>query len=147
MLDFNFRPATAADAPAIRALIHLVRINPLDLDWQHFILAVSPSGEMLGCGQIKIHGDGSRELASLAVWPRYQRQGIGKAIMTRLMNGAEPPLYLTCRAVMQPYYVPFGFRLLEPAEMPPYFRRIWAIFRLLKAFIPPDDHLRVMRWK
>ena len=34
------RPATAADFPAIRALIRRVRINPYGLDWRRFLVAV-----------------------------------------------------------------------------------------------------------
>ena len=101
----------------------------------------------MGCGQIKPHGDGSRELASIAVWPRYQGQGLGRAIIYHLLSGASPPLYLTCRASLRAYYEPFGFQVLEPEEMPPYFRRLWKLFRLVKVFLRREDGLLVMRWQ
>ena len=73
------RPATSADAPAIRALIRRVRINPTGLDWRRFLVAEGPEGMILACGQIKPHGDGTFELASVAVdeaW-RGQRRRAG----------------------------------------------------------------------
>jgi N-acetylglutamate synthase-like GNAT family acetyltransferase len=147
LIEFTLRPATRADAGAIRALIYEVGINPMSLDWRRFILAVNPGGEIMGCGQIKPHGDGTCELASIAVWPRFQGQGVGRAIITHLLSGATPPLYLTCRAHMQTYYEPFGFRVIEPQEMPPYFRRIWRLFRMVKPIFRREDGLLVMRWK
>lgn len=102
---------------------------------------------MLGCGQIKPHGDGSRELASIAVLPRFQGQGLGKAIVTHLMAQAQAPLYLTCRAALRSYYEPFGFRVLAPQEMPPYFRRIWKIFAVIRPLFRPGEGLLVMRWQ
>lgn len=38
------------------------------------------------------------------------------------MDKAPRPLYLTCRAPLGPFYEKFGFRVLQPAEMPDYFR-------------------------
>ena len=48
---------------------------------------------VIGCGQIKPHGDGTRELASIAVVPEHQRQGIGTEIIARLIEGQPLPLY------------------------------------------------------
>ena len=79
---YTLRPATAAEFPAIRKLIWQVGINPIGLDWRRFVLAVDEEGRMLGCGQIKPHKGGIRELASIAVVPEARGLGIARAIIT-----------------------------------------------------------------
>lgn len=145
MAEFKLRAATEQDFPAIRSLIRGVRINPMGLDWRRFVLAVSPAGEMLGCGQIKPHGDGVLELASIAVRAPYRRQGIARAIIENLIAGAPRPLYLTCRSNLGRFYEQWGFRALEPAEMPPYFRRLARLARTMFAFAREGETLLVMK--
>jgi N-acetylglutamate synthase-like GNAT family acetyltransferase len=144
-VNITLRPAAAGDAAAIRSLIHTVGINPTSLDWRRFVIAMNESGEMLGCGQVKPHGDGTHELASIAVWPRFQSQGVGRAIIQHLLAGVQPPLYLTCRAALRPYYERFGFYSLNETQMPPYFRRLWRIARMLTRLIPRMGSMQVMR--
>jgi N-acetylglutamate synthase-like GNAT family acetyltransferase len=121
-----------ADFPAIKALIHEVGINPMGLDWRRFIVAVTDKDQLVGCGQVKPHRDGSRELASIAVVPAWRGSGVARAIIQRLLADYPPPLYLTCRASLGPFYERFGFRVASPAELPPYFRRISFIAGTLK---------------
>jgi N-acetylglutamate synthase-like GNAT family acetyltransferase len=132
-MDFIFRPAEKEDTPAIYDLIKEGRINPTGLDWQRFILAVTPEGEAIGCGQIKPHRDGSQELASIAVTSAWQGKGVARAIIERLMDGVDTPLYLMCVSTRGPRYEKFGFRGLEEDEMPKYFRRVSK----LAGFIEP----------
>jgi len=120
----KLREAAKADFPAIRALIRQTGINPLGLDWRRFIVAESPAGAFIGCGQLKPHSDGSLELASLAVVPAWRGRGVARLIIQALMAKAPRPLYLTCRGQLGPFYEKFGFRVLRPEEMPLYFRRL-----------------------
>lgn len=129
---YTLRPATADDFPAIRGLIRAVRINPTGLDWRRFIIAVDGQGKLIGCGQVKLHGDGSRELASIAVKPAWRGQGIASAIIERLIELYPGPLYLTCRPPLSPFYERFGFRRLSGSAAPPYFRRISQILSILQ---------------
>ena len=117
------RPARAADQPAIRALVRAARINPRDLDWQRFLVA-EESGRVVGVGQVKPHGDGSRELASLAVIAERQAQGIGGALIYGLLACEPGPVYLMCMDWLERYYERFGFRRLARADLPPAFRAI-----------------------
>ena len=130
-VNFILRKATRSDAPAIRALIRAVQINPSGLDWRRFLVAVDGDGRMIGCAQIKPHGDGSRELASLAVQPDWRGRGVARALVERLLEEAPRPLYLMCRAGLGPLYERFGFRAIGPEAMPRYFRRIHALFTRL----------------
>ena len=110
MVDFMVRPAERQDFPKIRALIRTVSINPTGLDWKHFLVAVSPDNTLLGCGQIKPHFDGSRELASIAVQEQARGQGVARAVIQELLAREKMrPLYLMCRARLEPLYVKFGF--------------------------------------
>lgn len=124
-MSLHIRPATPADQPAITALVRAANINPLNLGWPRFRVAVD-AGRVVGVAQIKVHGDGSRELASLAVAPNRQGEGIGSALVEHWLTQPDgrPPLYLMCRDRLEGYYNRFGFQRLARSEMPPYFRRM-----------------------
>jgi len=146
LASFKVRPATQKDFPAIRTLIHAVHINPLGLDWHHFLVAVTAEDELLGCGQIKLHSDGSRELASVAVQNQARCQGVARAVIEELLARERTrPLYLMCRARLEAFYAKFGFRAVGLEEMPPYFRRISRAERIFNASTLPEDRLSVMR--
>ena len=134
---FTLRAATAPDFPAIRGLIHRVGINPMSLDWRRFVIAVDTNDSLLGCGQLKPHGNYVVELASIAVEPAYRNQGIARAIIEHLLPGAPRPVYLMCRSELGPFYERWGFRSLSLPEMPAYFRRM---ARLARAFAALDRH-------
>ncbi|MBX0330130.1 GNAT family N-acetyltransferase [Oscillochloris sp. ZM17-4] len=139
------RPATADDQPAIVDLVRAAKINPTGLHWPRFLVA-EVDGRVVGTAQIKPHRDGSRELASLAVAPEMQGQGIGGALVGTLLRGASPPIYLTCVDRLEGYYARFGFRALDRAEMPPDLRRIHRAMNLLMRLVSRGRRLLVMRW-
>lgn len=136
----TLRAATAADQPAINRIIREAGINPMGVKWPNFVLAVDDAaGQIVGTGQIKPHGDGSRELASIATVPEYQRQGIAHRIIERLLAESTGVLYLTCVDNMGPFYVQFGFREIDGPELTPYFRRLK---KMASAFMFLDRHER-----
>jgi N-acetylglutamate synthase-like GNAT family acetyltransferase len=140
------RPATAADQPRIRAIIRAARINPLGTRWQNFVLAVdAATGAVIGTGQIKRHNDRSRELASIAVVPAYQHQGVGHRIITYLLEHHHGTLFLTCRSPLGEFYAQFGFRVVAENEMTPYFRRLRRVARLVGFLARTGETLLVMR--
>jgi amino-acid N-acetyltransferase len=120
------RPATADDQFVITAIVRAARINPSDLDWQRFLLA-QWGQDIVGVGQVKPHKDGSRELASIAVVPEWQGNGVGGALIRALLSRETGQLYLMCGADREHYYERFGFKRLERPAMPPYFRRFMRI--------------------
>jgi len=130
-VPFAIRAATAADQPTIRRMIKEASLNRMSLNWPNFVVA-EEEGQIVGIGQVKPHGDGSRELASMAVVPARQGEGIGSAIIKTLIE-REPGvvLHLTCRRQMGSYYERFGFRRLEAGEYPPYFRRLIPIVNVV----------------
>jgi len=146
LAEFTVRPAAREDFPAIRSLIHSVRINPIGLDWRRFLVAVTPQTELLGCGQVKPHADGSKEMASIATQEQARGQGVARAIIEALLRlEPERPLYLMCRTRLKPLYAKFGFHAIILEEMPPYFMRISRAERILNSKAQSDDRLLVMR--
>jgi N-acetylglutamate synthase-like GNAT family acetyltransferase len=142
--DFRLRTATAADEHEIKALIRAVQINPMGLDWRRFVVAESAQGGMMGCGQVKPHGDGVRELASIAVWEQYRGQGIAQAIIEHLLGQNPGTLYLMCASPLGPFYEKFGFRELRQKEMPTYFRRMARLARVMMSLSRGGEYLMVM---
>jgi N-acetylglutamate synthase-like GNAT family acetyltransferase len=140
------RPATAADQKTITAIIRAAEINPMDLKWAHFALAVDdPSGTVVGTGQIKPHRDGSHELASIATVPSHQHQGVAHQLIQHLLAAHPGPLYLTCMDNMGPFYEQFGFRTLAAAEFPPYFRRLTRLAATMLFLSNEERRLLVMK--
>ncbi len=143
---YSLRPAFQSDFPAIRSLIFRVVINPTGLDWRRFWIAVDESGSLVACGQVKPHGDGSRELASIAVVPGWRGKGLSRAIIERLLNEHPGRLYLTCRAHLGSFYQRFGFQTAKENDLPAYFRRIRRFARLAKKTgLFKEDLLVMMR--
>jgi N-acetylglutamate synthase-like GNAT family acetyltransferase len=100
---------------------------------------------MLGCGQLKPHGRGVVELASIAVEPADRHKGIASAVIDHLLSQAPRPLYLTCLSSMIPFYEKWGFRRLEIQEMPGYFRRLVRLFSSMPGWDLGDDAFTVMK--
>ncbi|NPV76698.1 MAG: GNAT family N-acetyltransferase [Anaerolineae bacterium] len=147
MSVYTIRPARKQEAWTIRTLIWRVHINPLGLAWQRFLVAVDPAGRVIGCGQIKPHAGGVRELASLAVAPDSQGQGIGKALVAGLLRNQEPPLFLMTHKRRESYYRQFGFYSIPVDQMPADFRRLWqALYWIGKLLQGGEPSLRIMRW-
>lgn len=123
------RPGTARDQKVIRRIVRSARLNPFRLNWSSFLVA-EYEGQIVGLGQIRLHRDGTRELASLAVVPAYQRNGLGSAIVDALLNGRSGPVFLYCADRLVSYYERFGFRLVPAAALPPGMRRMYRLGQL-----------------
>ena len=142
----SMRPAAEADQQTIVQIIRAADINPMDLKWQHFVLAIDDeTGSIVGTGQIKQHGDGSRELASIATMPSHQHRGIAHQVIEHLLAGSQGRLYLTCLDSLGPFYEQFGFRVVERAEMTPYFRRLTRLAATMMFLTRQSHKLLVMK--
>jgi amino-acid N-acetyltransferase len=155
MPDVFLRAATAEDQAAIRRIVRAARLYPLGLHWQRFVVAQAGGqqggGEIVGIGQVKILGDGTPELASLAVLPAYQNGKVGNSIVWTLISRTPGPLYLRCAGHNEGYYNRFGFRTLSAEEMPRSLRRVYqvgnAALPLVNLIAGGHERLLVMgRW-
>jgi N-acetylglutamate synthase-like GNAT family acetyltransferase len=145
LAEFILRPALAEDFAKIRRLIRLVRINPSQLDWNRFVVAVDNSGSLIACGQIKPHGTSLVELASIAVEPSHRHSGVARVIIEHLLEHAGRPVYLTCRAGLESFYQKWGFLVVHPDDMPAYYRRLLKLVSVLTAVAPDIERVLVMR--
>ena len=145
MTIFSFRPAREIESAQIQELIQLVGINPMDLDWKRFVVAVDDQDDMIGCVQLKPHGKDILELASLAVYPNHQGKGIGGALIQYLLKDSPRPLYLMCESSLGALYQKFGFHEIQYEEMPRYFQRISKLAGLVITLARREERLLVMK--
>jgi len=145
MSNFTLRSARETDSKPIKDLIHLVGINPTGLDWKRFVVAVNDEDQVIACGQLKPHGGGILELASLAVQPEFQGQGLGRLIIEDLLKKSPRPLYLMCMSKNGGLYEKFGFRSLDYEEMPRYFQRISKLAGFAETFRRSGESLLAMK--
>jgi len=141
----SIRPARETEASQIRDLIYFVGINPMGLDWKRFVVAVDDRDEMIGCGQLKPHGQDILELASIAVYPKHQGKGVARAIIEHLLKDSPRPLHLMCESALGPLYERFGFRAISYEEMPRYFQRISKLAGLVTTLSRREERLLVMK--
>jgi N-acetylglutamate synthase-like GNAT family acetyltransferase len=125
------RPAVKSDDKFIHDLIHQVGINPMNLNWEHFIIAEDKDSIPIGCVQLKPHKDGSLELASLAVIESFRGLGVARALIEYELARSPRPLYLMCLPELENLYRKFQFDAVDLADMPPYFRRIKKFMSLV----------------
>ena len=140
------RRATAADAAIIKHMVRGARLNPFQLTWRRFWLAVNGERQIIGCIQVRPHGDGVNELASLVTRQTWRGQGVGRLLVEHLQQETGAPLWLMCESGLTPFYERFGFvEVGEMGEMPAHFR---FMRRLSRLFLPPRSgrYLAIMVW-
>ena len=145
MMTYKLRKALESDSDRIRKLVIEADINPTGLDWRRFTLAVDEEDNLLGCGQLKPHGKDVLELASIAVKPGYQKQGIARAIIEHLVTGSPRPIYLMCQSSLGPLYEKFNFHKLDYDQMPRYFQRVSKLVGIIEMFAQSDETLLIMK--
>jgi arsenate reductase len=115
-------PAPSGDLPAIRALLERLHLPASDLGGagQTFLVARS-GGEVVGAVALERHGEDAL-LRSLAVVPRLQSTGLGKALYQEAVaearrTGTRALYLLTTTAA--PFFEKAGFRRIDRAAAPP----------------------------
>ncbi|MCL4256942.1 MAG: GNAT family N-acetyltransferase [Anaerolineales bacterium] len=143
--DFSIQPAAPQHAEPIRQLIQQADLFQHGLDWRNFLVALTPAGEFIGCGQVKQHADGTWELASIAVQPGWQGRGVGRAIIKALLAQHPGELYLMTMGSLGGLYAKFGFTEVLPEQLPKYFRRIASMPAMIAEFDRVNERLVVMK--
>lgn len=133
-MKVNIRPARPEDQETIVAMIRQAKLNPRNLHWENFLIGET-NGQIIGIRQVKIHSEGTREVASGFVLPEYRRQGISACLMNELLTRETGPLYTMVDEKRAPYYERFGFRRVAVDQLPPDFRREYRIGRFVTALI------------
>ena len=146
-IELHLRPAVSSEAAVIRRMVRSAHLNPIDLNWRHFLLAVTDTEEIAGCVQIRPHRDGTRELASLVVAAPMRGRGLARRLIEAVRMGQQPPLYLMCESSLEPMYRKFGFQPLLPKEMPPHYWRLYQMVENFQKIARKSGSLSVMRWE
>jgi N-acetylglutamate synthase-like GNAT family acetyltransferase len=142
---FTIQPAKFEHANQIRNLVLRSGINPTGLDWKRFLVAESTDSGFIGCGQIKAHADGTHELASIAVEPKWRGRGVARAIIEALLVSYAGELFLMCQSSLGAMYEKFGFVGITETEMPTYFRRVSKLAGVVANLAKSNERLLVMR--
>ena len=117
----HIRPAERADLPAIERLLTLSGL-PLDgvrdaLDG--FVVAQS-AGDLVGVAGLEVCCDNAL-LRSVAVMPERRSNGLGRALVTRVISDAEArgirALYLLTTTAER-YFPSFGFQQIARDDIP-----------------------------
>lgn len=142
---FQVRTARAEDEPAIKQLIRETRLNPMGLKWPNFVVAEDEQGQFIGCGQIKTHKNGVRELASLAVVRGWRGRDVATTLINELLRRTTLPLYLMCASHLVPFYVKYGFvEITDAAAIPQPFRRFRRFVSLMTFLNRSHEYLAIM---
>lgn len=115
-------------------MIRQARLNPRNLHWEHFLVA-EENGNVVGMRQVKVHEQGTREVASGFVLPQYRNQGISARLMNELLARENGTLYSLVNEKWAPYYEQFGFRRADANQLPADFRKAYWIGRLITSVI------------
>jgi N-acetylglutamate synthase-like GNAT family acetyltransferase len=130
-LNLSLRQATPADWPAVASLLaaHKLPLDGAREHLAHYLVAVS-NGEVIGCAGAEVYGRVAL-LRSVAVAPGLLRQGIGRALVTRLLDEARRRQIATVHllTVTAPeYFAQFGFKR-GPVEQAPQALKASAEFQ------------------
>jgi len=135
---WEIEAAKAADLPEIDELITTVEGDRVDLATDQFVVAKSEDARILGCGRLRSYADFC-EIASMAVAEDVRANGIGRAIVSRLLEQYSGTIYLICEDEVVEFFRRFEFELTPEAEMPSGLRPKWDIFR------PAASSMNLMR--
>jgi len=133
-MAINIRPAGPGDQQTIVSLIHLAKLNPRNLQWENFLVA-EDNGKIVGVRQVKVHAQGTREVASGFVLPEYRNQGISALLMNELLARERRPLYSMIDQKWLRYYEQFGFQRVAADQLPSDFRKEYWIGRIITSLI------------
>ena len=129
-MSLTIRPALQADQETIVSFVRQARINPRNLHWENFMVA-EEDGQVVGIRQVKVHSQGTREVASGFVLPEFRRRGISARLMNELLARETGPLYTMVNGKRAAYYEPFGFRRVDVDQLPADFRKEYRIGRIV----------------
>jgi amino-acid N-acetyltransferase len=97
-VDYAVRRARTSDVKTIRALVdanarsgHLLDKATVALyeDVQEFWVAITPDGEIAGCGALHVMWEDLAEIRTLAVAEKHRRRGVGNQIVLALLDTAR----------------------------------------------------------
>jgi N-acetylglutamate synthase-like GNAT family acetyltransferase len=126
----EIRPARERDQPAITAMIRRAGLNPAGLQWAHFTVA-EQAGRIVGVVQVRVHPDGARELASLAVASEFRGNGVATRLVDAVLRDETTEVYTLIDRRFVDHFQRWGFERVEVAQLPRSVRRVYRIGRVV----------------
>jgi amino-acid N-acetyltransferase len=128
------RGAVLADVPQLEALMapyvqtgDLLPRSNYDLcrHIKEYVVAEAPTGDVIGCGSLKVYSRDLVELAGLAVRKDWQGAGVGKALVDALIGEARAQGLAEVLALTRKphFFLRLGF---APAEREHFPLKVWA---------------------
>ena len=136
---WKVRPAQVTDKPAIDGLLVSVDGDREYLPEDQFVVAEDEDGAILGCGRLRPYPDFC-ELASLAVAQDARAGGVGRGIVSGLLELYQGPIYLVCEDNVVDFFRRFRFECIPETDMPAGLYPKWEYFAAL------TGHMNVM-WR
>jgi N-acetylglutamate synthase-like GNAT family acetyltransferase len=121
-MTMTIRRACANDESAIHALAKSEPVNPLDLHWFNFVLAMWDD-EIVGAVQVRCHRDGSRELGTLIVALAYRGHGIAARLVDAVLDEQPGRVFVVTRRTRVRHYDRWGFHEIAARSAPAAVRR------------------------
>ncbi|OFY95405.1 MAG: hypothetical protein A3K10_06945 [Bacteroidetes bacterium RIFCSPLOWO2_12_FULL_31_6] len=110
--EIIYKNSTEEDLIKIKDLAEKFKLDTENLFYNDFITA-KLNGEVIGFGRLKHHTDFD-EISTIGVVELYRGSGVGKEIVTRLLNRTSKKIYLA--TVIPTFFEKLGF--LNAKEMP-----------------------------
>jgi N-acetylglutamate synthase-like GNAT family acetyltransferase len=147
-MTFQIRPARPEDQEIIVSFIRQAKLNPRNLHWERFLVA-EKDGQIIGIRQVKVHAQGTREIASGFVLPEYRRQGISARLLDELLAREAGTLYTMVSEKREAYYEPFGFRQVDARQLPTDFRKEYRLGRIVTSLMSAfrKERIRIIPMK
>ena len=136
---WKVRPARVTDIPAIEGLLVSADGDRENLAEDQFVVAEDEDGAILGCGRLRPYPDFC-ELASLAVDQEARARGLGREIVSSLLERYRGPIYLICEDNVVDFFRRFRFECIPETDMPEGLHPKWEYFAAL------TGHMNVM-WR
>jgi len=134
-----YRWANENDLTQIVDLLMVVRGDRQDITANQFLIA-SLEDLVIGCVRVKNLTDGTQELASLCVQPKYRNLGVGEQLVKSILNYSNKrPIYLLCFDKLIMFYKKFGFVQVDPNLLPDCLSN--ECKRVCGSFAPQDDRV------
>ncbi len=152
LLQRSYPRLLAADYPPstlVLAVPRFARARPELLASGRYFVAEDAQGRVVAAGGWSRHGPSGGPVSHatghvrhVATDPAVARQGVGRALMQRVMQdaGEDGTRRLDCLSTLTavPFYAALGFRVLHPVDLPLSAGIVFPAMRMM-AELPDDD--------
>ena len=126
----TIRRARTGDVRAIRSIVDAYAADRILLakdlvtlyeDVPDFRVAVTATGEVIGCGAVHVMWEDIAEVRTLAVLPRYRGEGVGSALLDELVRtaGELGVTRVACLTFEVDFFARHGFAPAEDIDVAP----------------------------